>query len=337
MNKKLGILFPGQGIQYVGILNQFISEPSLNTNKIIYYNDQVEGLVKTYDDVLFKEEKIKLSNLLTISKNETDSEIKEKTKILSRPTFSQPATSLFSSIRFSSFLKEEGKDLEKLYLYGRSLGECVSILESSNLSQTTKAEIVFERGRICENEINRSEGIMVNIISDDSDRIVDIVNEYLKNDHNLNSLIQIAGRHSKRLVVLSGEEKSINNITSYIKTKSIKERFKVIFKNLNVKGAYHSSLMKNASDEFYQYVKSRKFDFLSKNPSFFNRLSVVKGNEGEYFLNEINQHNEYVYKLLSIALVNSYNTDFVFSYLKKIDISTYDLSMKSIINYNDYI
>ena len=229
-----------------------------------------------------------------------------------------------SHLRFEQFKKTNSlSQYSNLFVYGRSLGETSSILLTSNLSNKEMCDIVMMRGLITEEESKLNDGKMMNIIGD-SNKIIEILNEYIKSNNV--SDFTIAGIHSKRLVVLSGNKDSLNKVAF------LKDRIKVTIKDLNVQGAFHSNLMNNAQLRFHDYLNDKNHNF-AISCSTYKRLTTVS----KYRSLDINNNSNHIRTLMSNTLIEPYDTNTLFTILRDESIETFDLSMNSYLKYNDYI
>ena len=324
---KLAIIFPGQGVQYTGLFNQYLKTTSLKSIKENkeYISNSIATIINDYDTVVKAKLGINISDLLTTYENESDSDIKAKSLILNRTTFTQIAIQLFSHLRFEQFKKTNSlSQYSNLFVYGRSLGETSSILLTSNLSNKEMCDIVMMRGLITEEESKLNDGKMMNIIGD-SNKIIEILNEYIKSNNV--SDFTIAGIHSKRLVVLSGNKDSLNKVALFLK-----DIIKVTIKDLNVQGAFHSNLMNNAQLRFHDYLNDKNHNF-AISCSTYKRLTTVS----KYRSLDINNNSNHIRTLMSNTLIEPYDTNTLFTILRDESIETFDLSMNSYLKYNDYI
>ncbi len=330
--KGIGILFPGQGVQYVGLLNQFICSNSLKDNKVKFFDTDIADIVKDYDDLLTEKIKNKISDLLIIYVNDSEESIKNKTTLLKSSLMTQYSVQLFNHIRFNTFMRENKNGYSTFHVFGRSLGELSAFMLSSSLSNKACAEITYERGVITE-EVNKDiNGKMINLIGE-SDVILHLFNEYKSSKSNDN--LSLAGIHSKRLIVVCGLNEEILKFQSYISIKSKEIDKKIIIKDLNVQGIFHNQLLKNAEERFFNFLSNKKYDFKVKNQMIrhttVNTLQSLNINSADSLI------NNNIYKILSKALVEPYDTNSIFLSLSNQGIETLDLAMNKIINYNDYI
>lgn len=309
-----------------------------------------------------------------INDSKNDAQInKYKSELLNRTSITQLAVNLYNLLKFNLICQyinelDSNKNNNKtdiiFHLYGRSLGELSSILISSNLTIEDYMNITYHRGLFIEEEYISKikynvKGHMINLICNNTQVLKQIINLYLIN---ANARIQsesfnIAGIHSKKLIVLTGNPLSLNEFCNYLKTKqyllddnlkkiSDLNELTITIKPLNVAAPYHSELLTNSRNKFYNFLLNNKFDlsavneqnrFNNKNNLItFKRYSSVEYNTNSYL--DINSlDNKSIYNLLADSIIKKYNTFYTMNYLNEINIPTIELSVDKLINYNDYI
>lgn len=303
---------------------------------------------------------------------------KIKSIILNQTKIAQVSIQLFSHLRYLNIIKvikeaqQQNQDIKKieLYLYGRSLGELSSILLSSNITTKDIAEITYNRGLITYEECPKSKGVMLNIIGD-IDKNSLAVREFFNSnkssyDSDARKSINIAGYHSKKLIVFSGDKDIITQLALFLKQKKITNRL------LNVSAAFHSNLMNNARIRLVEYLRNNNYDLSNagKTDNFdiirltttdineYSRKYILNSHHGNKEQNNVNVLNYFssiskekivqeieidsldtnsVIEYLGSSLIVSYNTINVMNYLNDRNINTFDLANNNLINYNDFI
>jgi len=211
--KKIGIVFPGQGSQYVGM-----------GKKLHDRFDDVKGLFDTADATLG----FSITNLCF---NGPEDEL--------RQTYNtQPAVLLVSYIIWHVLKKE--MDIEPYLASGHSLGEYTALLVSGFFNFEDALRITRKRGLLMEESCPKGRGGMVALIGADMGKVEPVLKEVSHNDY----VAVPANLNSPEQVVLSGNIDALKESVDKLKGIGYK---KAIF--LNVSGPFHSPLMKEAAEK----------------------------------------------------------------------------------------
>lgn len=159
-------------------------------------------------------------------------------------------------------------------MIGHSIGEYVAACLSGVFTLEEALEIVYYRGKLME---KTPEGVMLSIGIDSS-----TLKEYL---HEFPG-IEISAINSSSLCVVSGKEIDIAAFEKFIKEKHI------YFKRLHTNHAFHSKMMEDILNEFYEILS--KFDFKEPKIPFISNLSgnFINGEEirnPKYWINHLRE------------------------------------------------
>ena len=206
------VIFPGQGSQFVEMGKEFYDK-----------FDFIKNLFKEADDTI----NFPLSKLiLEGSKEELDLTIN-----------TQPAIFLISYGIFVTVKNEFNINLNNAkYFAGHSLGEYSALSCAGYLNFTDTLKILRIRGEAMQNSVPKGQGGMVAVLGS----TVEIIEKILK-DNEQNFKVQIANDNSEGQVVLSGNNKDLDDLILSLKKSSIKSI------KLPVSAPFHCSLMKNAT------------------------------------------------------------------------------------------
>lgn len=210
--KKTGIVFPGQGSQYIGM------------GKDLYERfDYVRELFATADKVLG-------FSLTDLCFNGPEDEL--------RQTYNtQPSLLLVSYAVYQVLKKETG--LAPALVAGHSLGEYTALTASGFFTFEEALTITRKRGLLMEEACPKGKGGMVALIGADMAKIQPVLTEISHDDY----VAVPANLNSAEQVVLSGDASALKEAVEKLKGVGYK---KAVF--LNVSGPFHSPLMKAAAD-----------------------------------------------------------------------------------------
>ena len=214
---KIAFLFVGQGSQKTGMA------------KDLYDNFQV------CKEVIDKGEDILKMPIKEHMFNGSEEEIKQ-TEI------AQPAIVL-ESIAIMKALQEKG--IEASYTAGLSLGEYSSLVYSNILSTDDALRVVKERGKIMGSSLPKGLGKMAAVLKLDNESVKELIKKC-----SAYGIIEGVNYNCPGQVAIAGENEAIDM--------AIKEAKEMGGKavELKVSGPFHSSLLKDASEEFYKSLEN---------------------------------------------------------------------------------
>lgn len=216
---KLAFVFPGQGSQYVGMGAHLVKDYPLAAD-IFSLADSILGW--------------SISSLC----------FNGPTEELSMTINSQPAIFTLSCV----YLALLGGILPD-YVAGHSLGEYSAVVASKVLSFADTLKLVRARAELMNEAAQVNPGVMVAVIGLETSTIEELVRE-----NRLAGVIEIANYNCPGQVVISGEERIVDQVGIILKEAGAKRLIK-----LAVSGAFHSSLVKPAEVKFERVLETFSF------------------------------------------------------------------------------
>ena len=216
---EIALVFPGQGSQYMGMCHDF---DLIDDMEII---DKFNIASKVFN-----------VDFLDVCKNGPN-------KKLSSTYIAQPAIFLHS-ILIDKLLKINNLNVKAVA--GHSLGEYTALVSSGVITFEECLEILKVRCSEMEKVNKKYKGSMLAIINDDIDLIKTICKK-------LEDTV-IANINSQNQIIISGPYNEIESAISLFKENGIKKIIK-----LNVSGAFHSPLMREANLSLNKAINSVNF------------------------------------------------------------------------------
>lgn len=230
---NVALIFPGQGAQAVGMGREFYDHSP--QAKSVF--DQADTVIKGLSEVIFNGPAEKLTST----------------------AYCQPGIFTFSMAALKALEAHEVyQNISPKFAAGLSLGECSAVCASGALKFEEALRLVERRSFHMEEATKAKKGAMAAVIGMEKDLLVSICEE---------AGAQVANYNSPDQIVITGEENKVKAASLKIQEAGAK---RVIA--LDVSGAFHSSLMAPAVEQF-------KLD-LNKAPFKDARVPVVSNVDG---------------------------------------------------------
>ena len=216
---KVAFIFPGQGAQYVGMGKDFY-EAFAESRAVIDQAHEILG--NGLRDVMF---------------NGPEEKLKET-------AFAQPA--IFAmSIAALEALRIKYPDLKPVFTAGLSLGEYPALTASGALSLENTIRLIQRRGAFMQEAAVAKRGAMAAVIGMDPETIRAVCDE---------NGAEVANFNAPDQTVITGESSAVEAACARLTEAGAK---RVI--PLAVAGAFHSSLMQPAADQFQNVLAGVEF------------------------------------------------------------------------------
>ena len=211
----LALLFPGQGSQKVG-MGQEVHGASRPAQEVFAYANSILGV-----------------ELTRLCFDGPESE-------LTRTANAQPAILTASVALFATSVESGALDRQPAVLAGHSLGEYTALVVAGAIAFEDALRLVRERGRLMEEAGKRTPGTMVAIVGLGEDDAREICSISGAEPSNFNAATQI---------VVGGSSAALERACALAKERGGRGLA------MNVAGAFHTSLMAGAADEFKRVLE----------------------------------------------------------------------------------
>lgn len=216
---KVAFIFPGQGSQSVGMGKDFYENYASSKN---VFDKADETLEKNISEICF---------------NGPDEDLKLTSN-------TQP-TILTVSIAALEALKETHA-ISADFVAGHSLGEYVAMYAANVLDLKSVLKIINKRANLMNDAAQKTSGTMAAVLGLSQEKIEECLKK-LPSDE----IASVANYNSPEQIVITGEVNAVKKATELLSEAGAK---RVI--PLAVSGAFHSTLMKDSSIEFTDYLNN---------------------------------------------------------------------------------
>ena len=220
MPRHISLIFPGQGSQFIGMLNSFSKDELNNVTKI----------PKELLDI----------DIINCIKNGPEED-------LNKTSITQPALLIASYLYYIKFLNLF--DITPNLLAGHSLGEYSALLASNSINIEDAISLVHKRGKCMENAQKGSMFAILNLDLNEINQICKLVEE------ETGQVISSANINSPNQVVIAGSNEAATIAAGKCKQAGAKRCIQ-----LNVSVASHCNLMDEAASVFKKELDKQKFN-----------------------------------------------------------------------------
>ncbi len=218
MPEKIGVLFPGQGSQFVG-MGKDLYDKFPSAKQVFENANDTLGYPLTEICFAGPEEK------------------------LTRTFYAQPAI-FVTSLAAWTVLKEKFPDLVPGFSAGLSLGEFTALVAAGSISPEEGLKLVQKRAEAMERAAEKTPGTMASILGMGEADCLAIAKE---------AGCELANLNTPEQMVLSGTFETVEKGCVLAESKGAKKAIR-----LKVGGAFHSSLMKAAKDDLEKALAATK-------------------------------------------------------------------------------
>ncbi|WP_160670949.1 ACP S-malonyltransferase [Clostridium sp. C8-1-8] len=249
--KKIALLYPGQGSQYVGMGREFY--------------ERYKVFRETFEEA---------SEVLgfNIGKLCLEGDIKK----LTMTENTQPAILTMGFAMFKVYMEEIG--IEPSYMAGHSLGEITALTCAGAIRFCDALTIVRNRGKFMQEAAAQGVGAMAAISNLDVSIIEELCSIYKDNGR----LVVVSNYNSPSQTVISGYKEFVREVSDKLEQKGGQ------VSELSVSAPFHSPLMKSAAEKLEQELIKYKYEE-PKYPVITNVTAMPYENSSEVVGNLIRQ------------------------------------------------
>ena len=211
---KLGLLFPGQGSQFIGMGKDFYENSVLAKEM---FEEASDAISVDFKKLMFEEND-------DINKTE----------------YTQPAILLFSSVVYEIFKSSANYDY--VYSLGHSLGEFSALYAAGALNLSNAIKLVHQRGKLMNKAFEKEAGSMMVVLGLSDEEVENICKES-------NLRVYPANYNSDGQIVIAGIRSDLEKLEPILKEKGAK---RVMLLNMSV--ASHAPLLEVAVNPLKELV-----------------------------------------------------------------------------------
>ena len=220
MPEKIAFLFPGQGSQFVG-MGRDIADKFPEAREVFDQLDEVCG--KTISNLCFEGPMEELT--LTVNL--------------------QPAV---TAVNLACLAALSRSGISSSLSAGHSLGEYAALTSAGVITPYNALRLVKKRGELMHREALANPGSMAAVLGMEIEKVSDIVARACSN-----GVLAVANHNSSQQIVITGQKESLEYAVDIVE----EEGGKAIL--LQVSGAWHCDLMKNAVEDFRRFMDDIPF------------------------------------------------------------------------------
>ncbi len=213
--KKIAILFPGQGSQFIGMGEQFYNEISSFRVK---FDKAAKDLSLELDFICF-----------------------EPNELINETKYAQVAITTISALIYDQVYEMLKGNI--LHFAGHSLGEFTALYAAKVLDMETMIELVRYRSKIMAEQALITPGSMAAILGGDASKIEALCQEISDNGQE----VQVSNYNLPSQTVISGTYAGLEAFANRLSETGAK---KMIY--LKVSGAFHSKMMHEAAEKLLE-------------------------------------------------------------------------------------
>ncbi len=212
---KLAVIFPGQGAQSVG-MGKSLFENSDESKEVFETANRVLG--KSISDICFEGPEETLQQTIN----------------------TQPAILTTSLAAFEALKSKLNLNID--YTAGHSLGEYAAMYTAGVFSLEDILKLIAKRAELMNKAATSTKGTMAAVLGLNKEKIEEALTS-------VSGIVSVANFNSPEQIVITGEIEAVNYAMEKLKEAGAK---RVI--PLSVSGAFHSELMREAGEEFNNFV-----------------------------------------------------------------------------------
>jgi len=218
MTNKLAFVFPGQGSQYLGMLQKHYEQYQI-----------IQNTFAEAADVLH-------FDVWEITQS-------DKNNLINQTEYTQPIILTASIALWRLYLEQDGK--LPSYLAGHSLGEYSALVAAESLSFEDAVKLVYQRGCEMQQAVPANTGAMAAILGLSDEQIISICADAAQNE-----IVSAVNFNAPGQVVIAGHTNAVERAINLCKEQGAKRAIL-----LPVSVPSHCSLMQNAAIKLREHIE----------------------------------------------------------------------------------